>query len=228
MEPSTRRAQRTAAPHIQCFHRLPLEQGNPFDVKSLYRKSREENNANPKRMSFTREQQQALLDVLEDDRFKLMHKPEVRVVYYLGMFTGQRTKDCILLTWDRVNMERRRIWVRQFKTGKEVSIPMAQKLHAVLQEARSRQCDHYVTPNVARRYSKTNALDKNVGNNLVNIDKHYTHVGDEAQEQAINLISGSGDSIMRRHEKARGDISDNGIDGNKEKRNDDCLQIRFS
>ena len=109
----------------------------------------------------------------------------------------------------------------------------------------------YVCPNIAARYNKTNAIGKNVGNNLVNIDmlrvirwiglepsvavpgrnkkvtvygfhslrhsfasfcaeaggpqatvvsilgadseivnKYYTHVGDEAQRQAIAAITG--------------------------------------
>ena len=66
-----------------------------------------------------------------------MNKPEIRVIYYIGMFTGQRLKDCVLLQWQNVDMERRRIWVKQFKTGKEVTIPMAAELYAVLEEAQT-------------------------------------------------------------------------------------------
>ena len=182
-----------------------------------------------------------------------MNKPEVRVIYYLGMFTGQRMKDCVLLRWNKINFNLKRIWVKQFKTGKEVTIPIAPKLLEVLQGAlawKTGEAD-YVCPNIAIRYNKTNALGKNVGNNLVNIDmlrvirwiglepsvevpgrdkkvtvygfhslrhsfasycaeagvpqatvlsilgtdseivnKYYTHVGDEAQRQAIAAITG--------------------------------------
>ncbi len=182
-----------------------------------------------------------------------MNKPEVRVIYYLGMFTGQRMKDCVLLRWNKINFNLKRIWVKQFKTGKEVTIPIAPKLLEVLQGAltwKTGEAD-YVCPNIATRYNKTNALGKNVGNNLVNIDmlrvirwiglepsvevpgrdkkvtvygfhslrhsfasycaeagvpqatelsilgadteiinKYYTHVGDEAQRQAIAAITG--------------------------------------
>ena len=193
-------------------------------------------------------------DVLDDDKFKVMNKGEIKVIYYLGMFTGQRLKDCVLLRWSKINLEIDRIWVKQFKTGKEVTLPIAPKLRQVLLEAlkwKTGDID-YVCPNVASRYNKTNAIGKNVGNNLVNIDllrvirwiglepsvtvpgrdkkvtvygfhslrhsfasycaeagvpqatvvsilgadseiitKYYTHVGDEAQRQAIAAISGT-------------------------------------
>jgi len=123
-----------------------------------------------RRLSFIREQEEALLAALGDPRHVVMHKPEIRVVYHLGMFTGQRLKDCVLLTWDRVDLNRRRIWVKQFKTGKEVTIPLAPRLFDVLLEAKTWKCDHYVCSNVAKRYNKLDAKGKNTGNNLVNID----------------------------------------------------------
>lgn len=184
-----------------------------------------------------------------------MHKPEIRVIYYLGMFTGQRLKDCVLLQWQNVDMKHKRISVKQFKTGKEVTIPMADSLFQVLKEALEWKTDQYVCPNAAARYSRTDANGKNVGNNLVNLDvlrvirwiglepsvavpgrnkkmtvygfhslrhsfcsfcaeagipkavllsilgtdgdiadKYYTHVGEQAQREAIEAISQSGKS----------------------------------
>ena len=67
-------------------------------------------------------------------------------------------------------MSNRRLWVKQFKTGKEVTIPMAPELYTALTEARKWRTDQYVTPKTAARYNKTNAEGKNVGNNLVNLD----------------------------------------------------------
>ncbi len=226
---------------------------NPFQSPTLLRKEREEREHDVHRLSFTREQEQLLQAVLDDDKHKVMNKPEVRLIYYLGMFTGQRMKDCVLLRWSKIDFKLKRVWVKQFKTGKEVTIPIAPKLLEVLQEAlawKSGETD-YVCPNVAARYNQTNAAGKNVGNNLVNIDmlrvirwiglepsvevpgrdkkvtvygfhslrhsfashcaeagvpqatvlsilgadseivnKYYTHVGDEAQRQAIAAISG--------------------------------------
>jgi integrase len=175
------------------------------------------------------------------------------------MFTGQRLKDCVLLRWDKVDLNRKRIWVKQFKTGKEVTIPMAPKLFEVLIEAQEWKVDHYVCPNVAKRYNQLDKNGKNTGNNLVNIDvlrvikwiglepsvtvpgrkkkvtvygfhslrhsfashcaeagvpkavvlsilgtnseivdKHYTHIGEEAQEKAIQSLFGNGNAISDR------------------------------
>ena len=223
---------------------------NPFKSKTLLRSTREEQDTVARRQAFTKEQEQQLRDVLADDQYKVMNKPEIRVIYYLGMFTGQRLKDCVLLQWQNIDMERKRIFVKQFKTGKEVTIPMAEELFQVLTEALEWREDQYVCPKSAARYNKQNREGKNVGNNLVNIDvlrvirwiglepsisvpgrnkkmtvygfhslrhsfasfcaeagvpkavllsilgtdsdiadKYYTHVGEDAQQLAINVIS---------------------------------------
>lgn len=81
-------------------------------------------------------------------------------------------KDCVLLRWSKIDFKLKRVWVKQFKTGKEVTIPIAPKLMEVLQGAlawKTGETD-YVCPNIAARYNKTDARGKNVGNNLVNID----------------------------------------------------------
>jgi len=143
---------------------------NPFKAKSLLRSSREEQNSIVRRQAFTQEQEQQLRDVLTDTVHRVMNKPEIRCIYYLGMYTGQRLKDCVLLQWQNVDMEHQRIFVKQFKTGKEVTIPMAPQLFEVLKNAQEWRVDQYVCPKTAARYNKTNAIGKNVGNNLVNID----------------------------------------------------------
>ena len=223
---------------------------NPFKSKTLLRSTREEQDTVARRQAFTKEQEQQLRDVLADDQYKVMNKPEIRVIYYLGMFTGQRLKDCVLLQWQNIDMEHQRIYVKQFKTGKEVTIPMAKELFQLLTEAMEWRENQYVCPKSAARYNKLNREGKNVGNNLVNIDvlrvirwiglepsisvpgrnkkmtvygfhslrhsfasfcaeagvpkavllsilgtdsdiadKYYTHVGEDAQQLAINAIS---------------------------------------
>ena len=146
------------------------EDGNPFSAKALRRKEREEQGQNIRRLSFTRDQEAMLLKVLDDGKYKVMHKPEIKVIYYLGMFTGQRLKDCVLLQWNKIDLNRKRIWVKQFKTGKEVTIPVAPQLLKVLEEAQTWKRNEYVCPSVAARYNQENTVGKNTGNNLVNID----------------------------------------------------------
>jgi integrase len=238
---------------------------NPFSALSLRRKAHEEQTNSVRRLSFTREQEAQLLAVLEDDSKKLKNKAETRVIYYLGLFTGQRLKDCALLRWDKVNLNRKRIWVKQFKTGKEVTIPMAPQLFEVLKEAKKWKIDNYVCPNVAEQYNRFDKNGRNIGGKIINddllrvirwigletsvtapgrkrkvtvygfhslrhsfashcaeagvpkavvlsilgtnseiVDKHYTHIGEEAQEKAINSLFGNGNVISdcERIEKA--------------------------
>ena len=148
------------------------EGDNPFRSKTLLRSEREEQGSVVHRQAFTKEQEEQLLAVLSDSdpRHKLINKAEIRIVYIIGMFTGQRLKDCVLLQWQNIDMKNRRIWVKQFKTGKEVTIPIAPELYDALTEAEEWRCDQYVTPKSAARYNVTAADGKNVGNNLIDID----------------------------------------------------------
>ncbi len=148
------------------------EGDNPFRSKTLLRSEREEQGSVVHRQAFTKEQEEQLLAVLSDSdpKHKLINKAEIRIVYIIGMFTGQRLKDCVLLQWQNIDMKNRRIWVKQFKTGKEVTIPIAPELYDALTEAEEWCCDQYVTPKSAARYNVTAADGKNVGNNLIDID----------------------------------------------------------
>jgi integrase len=134
------------------------------------RKEREEQNGVHRR-SFTREQEEQLLAALNNPTKKVKNKQELRVLYLLDMFTGQRLKDCALLQWSRVDLSRRRIWVKQFKTGAEVKIPIADKLLERLEEAQAREdSGGYVLPKVAERYLVEDKNGKCIGANLLNID----------------------------------------------------------
>jgi integrase len=143
---------------------------NPFSSPVLYRREREEQGLGVRRLAFSREQEQRLLEVLADEEHQVINKSEIRVIYHLGMYTGQRLKDCVLLQWQSIDLERRRIWVKQFKTGKEVTIPISDRLFTVLMEAKSWQSGEYVCPKCAERYNRLDKDGKNTGNNLVNLD----------------------------------------------------------
>ena len=143
---------------------------NPFASQNLRRKPREEQGNTVRRLAFTKEQEEAILKVLNDPSFKVMNKKELKVIYLIGMYTGQRLKDCVLLQWDHVDLMHRRIWVKQFKTGKKVSIPIAEPLVRALEQAKEWRIDSYVSPNVAKRYLTVDTKGKSVGDNFVNID----------------------------------------------------------
>lgn len=148
------------------------EGDNPFRSKTLWRREREEQGKVVHRQAFTKEQEDQILAVLSDTdpMHKVKNKAEIRVIYTIGIFTGQRLKDCALLQWQNIDMRNQRIWVKQFKTGKEVRIPIAPKLYEALLEAEHWRCDQYVTPKCAARYNRTDANGVNIGNNLINLD----------------------------------------------------------
>ena len=251
---------------------------NPFKAKSVWRSSREEQSTTVRRQAFTREQEQALIRELKNPRRKLMNKDEIRIIYIIGMYTGQRMKDCVLMQWQHIDFTHNQIYVHQYKTGKDVTIPIASPLLEALREAEIWKTDLYVCPNSAQRYTKTNKDGKNVGNNLVNIDvlrvikwiglepsvsvpgrkkkmtvygfhslrhsfcsfcaeanvpkavllsilgtdsdiadKYYTHVGSQAQKEAIAAISGAMDvkSPQLRIQEALKLLDDNPIPSEK-------------
>lgn len=144
--------------------------GNPFHAKSLLRSEREEQGTVVRRLAFTREEEQTLIRELNNPKRKLINKEEIRIIYHIGMYTGQRLKDCVLMQWQNIDLDRKRIFVKQFKTGKEVSIPLAPELSDALHEALTWKMDLYVCPKSAARYNQTNEQGKNVGNNLIDID----------------------------------------------------------
>ncbi|MBS1371266.1 MAG: tyrosine-type recombinase/integrase [Lentisphaeria bacterium] len=143
---------------------------NPFAPAALRRKEREEQGTLIRRIAFTREQEDAIRKELDNPKRQMLNKAEIKVIYYIGMYTGQRLKDCVLMQWQNIDMEQRRIWVKQFKTGKEVSIPIAEPLMKVLQDALAWKENGYVCPNVAERYQIVDHRGKGVGDGLVNID----------------------------------------------------------
>ena len=154
---------------------------NPFDLKVLKRKEREEQGVTVRRLAFTREQEEQLRNILDDPKVKVVNKAEIKVIFYIGMYTGQRLKDCVLLQWQNVDLEHRRINVTQYKTGQSVTIPIANQLYSILLEAKERQVDGYVNPKVAQRYKQKDKKGKCIGDNLVNIDvmRIVNHLGVE-------------------------------------------------
>jgi integrase len=229
---------------------------------SLKRRKREEIGITARRLPFTREQEEKLFEVLDDPGLQCPNREELRVLFHIGAFTGQRLKDCALLQWDSVDLPRRRITITQYKTGREATIPVAPRLLEALEQAKGWERDSYVLPNTALRYLRTDGRGQEAGHKDVNldvlaviratglkttrkvkgrtravtvygfhslrhsfvsfcidhnipkpvcvsilgadsdiIDQYYTHVGEAAQEQAIQLISGNKTTLRERHER---------------------------
>jgi integrase len=65
-------------------------------------------------------------------------------------------------------MERRRLWVTQEKTGKDVSLPIAPELYDMLKKAEAWKENDYVLPKTAARYAIMASDGTNEGVNLIN------------------------------------------------------------
>ena len=155
------------------FHTLEeytSEQTTDWRNPSLRRKPREEIGITARRLPFTREQEERLFEVLEDPKLECRDRNELRVLFHIGAFTGQRLKDCALLQWHAVDLPRRRISITQYKTGRKATIPVAPRLLEALERAQEWERDSYVLPNTAQRYLRTNAEGEEVGYKDVNDD----------------------------------------------------------
>ena len=145
---------------------------NPFMSPSLLRKAREDQHISTRRLSFTREQEMNIIAELKNPNRRLRNKDEIRIVYLIGMYTGQRLKDCVLLRWSQIDTRQNMVEVTQYKTGKTVQLPIARPLADGLAEARNWQLpqNDYVCPMVAARYVLKNDKGKEIGSGLVNND----------------------------------------------------------
>lgn len=97
---------------------------NPFDLKVLKRKEREEQGITVRRLAFTREQEEQLRNILDDPQVKVCNKAEIKVIFYIGMYTGQRLKDCVLLQWQNVDLEYRESALLSTRLGKVLPFPL--------------------------------------------------------------------------------------------------------
>lgn len=145
-----------------------LSTPSPWHNKKLKRSPKEEVHTEH-RKPFPSEKEQAMFDAVKaKSDFITPNKHEIEVLVYILKYTGQRQKDCVNLSWNKINMRRRRLWVQQEKTGKDVTIPMADELYEMLRKAEKWKVNEYVLPESALRYSKKAADGTDTGVNLIN------------------------------------------------------------
>ena len=237
-----------------------LDTTSPWDNKKLRRSHKEESHITEHRIPLPVDKEQEMFEALKPSSpLKVLNKEEIEVLFYILKFTGQRQKDCANLSWNKINMNRKRLWVTQEKTGIEVSIPIADELYEMLNKAKTWKINDKVLPNTAERYAKKAKDGTNTGSDLINkqllnvikyvgltpsvkvegrkkkktvygvhsfrhgfasfcaetgvpravcssilgadggiIDSYYVHIGEDAQEKAINGLSKKGNIISDR------------------------------
>ena len=83
--------------------------------------------------------------------------PEIRLLFLLGIYTGQRSNDCALLDWENVDFERNRISCKPHKTAKygtKVRIPIFPQLKAELELTPPDKRVGYILPTIAEQFQR--------------------------------------------------------------------------
>jgi len=128
-----------------------LEKGNnPF---SLIRKRTEDTNT---RNEFDIDQLEKIFQTIDNKDVHLMHRDEIRVLFFLGAFTGLRFKDCCLMKWRNIDITTGIIRVIPEKTKKNknfVNVPIHDRLMEQLKAAHDQKTNEFVLPECANRYS---------------------------------------------------------------------------
>lgn len=106
-----------------------------------------------------------VLEACDDDNFTVIpttkltpiKKEELKTLVILGICTGMRLKDCALLTWDKINFDRKMITVvaaktRRFNKGPLI-IPLLPMLFEHLKNMYYNGISGYVMPTIAHRYN---------------------------------------------------------------------------
>ena len=105
------------------------------------------------RKDFTPEQVNVIFKVLDDKTFKIMHKDEMRLLCYVGLFTGLRLIDAALFKCESIDFNKNLISVMPVKTRgiqRWVHIPIHSELRKELLKVDMKQT--YVMPHIAERY----------------------------------------------------------------------------
>ncbi len=85
---------------------------------------------------------------------------EMKTMLFLGLYTGQRLKDCVLLQWENVDLMRNWILMKPAKTRRRKSakilhIPILPDLRSMLEATPPEKRSGYVLPNLAEHYLKS-------------------------------------------------------------------------
>ena len=119
--------------------------------KSIERK--EENKKSHKLLS--KEDINSILNIFEDDSFYLLHKDEMELLIYLGIYTGLRLIDCVHLKHENINGIIKTVPFKTKGFKKSVSIPLSPLLDAKIKETENnRGASGYLLPKIQERYSR--------------------------------------------------------------------------
>lgn len=120
-----------------------------------------------------------IMEVFKEEKFYVLNKQEMEVLFNIGIFTGMRLGDCCLLKWESVDFQNNLISVTPIKTSRiqrKVKIPILSDLLTALKTAESWKDETgFVLPKMAKRY----------GRNVDGIVHDYCDILDHAGFNAV-------------------------------------------
>ena len=139
--------------HLQALHLvLRIVTGEKKTVFSDFKRKKGEC---INRLDFSLEQIAKIFEILNDNKFKIMHKDEMRLLCYIGNFTGLRLCDAAMLKTESVDLKKNLISLTPAKTRniqRQVHIPIHPDLKQQFDKVDMNAT--YVLPLISERYPR--------------------------------------------------------------------------
>ena len=123
------------------------------EAKTVFSDIKRKKGISISRLDFSPEQVNKIFSVLNDKKFKIMHKDEMRFLCYIGNFTGLRLHDAVMLKTESVDLKKNLISLTPAKTRniqRQVHIPIHSELRKQFDNVNMKL--NYVLPSISERY----------------------------------------------------------------------------
>ena len=152
------------------------------------------------RKPFTPEQVSAIFKTLDDDNYHILHKPQMRILFLLGLCFGLRMHDAACFRWDYIQGD----GTVKFKARKTIKtmkqyivLPIPSILEEQFKIAETWKRNEYILPDVAERYGY------NSSGISTDVDKLLRSAGIQTKEQPVETrrmfyINSQGETKQRR------------------------------
>lgn len=80
----------------------------------------------------------------EEERLYAVMSPESKDMVNVARYSGMRQGEQFTLTWDEIDLERRRVYLRETKNGSDREIPMNNTVHEILTRLEKEKKDRWV------------------------------------------------------------------------------------
>ena len=123
---------------------------------NIWKNIAQKNESKQSRHEFSEKEIMQIIKSFENPELLIQSKNEMKTLFHLGIWTGLRLIDCVLMEWSSINVSRNIITCKPQKTSRKtnmiVSIPIHPLLKIALDNAFLWKENNYVLPNVAKRY----------------------------------------------------------------------------